>query len=486
MSAQSEGLNLGRMWAAYPATYRAREVEILAGWLAAGESGSVVGLPGSGRSNLLGFLCHRPEVIQAYLPFQSGSLALVPVDINNLPAHNLATLYRVIIRSFYWMREQFNEPFSHKISQVYQETRVERDPFVTQSALQELLFLCRSHQVRVVLVLNRFDSFCQMATPQMVNTLRGLRDDFKDTLSYLAGMTQEVAYLPDPAGLGEMYELLDNYVCWVGAMSEEDGRNLIARAIRVAPTPPPEADVTAMVSLTGGFPSLLRAVCQWWLITRPKPAYPEWVAALLGERHIQHRLAQIWRSLTQEEQFTLSELQKLQTISLGDRTEGLSETKPKTFDRKYKDFSQVHQSILARLKAKGVCTQTETRWRIADLLAAYVAKVEGRGRGRIWLDEKTGEIYQGPGLLTDLTALEKSVLAFLIKHPRLSHTKTDLIVNAWPDDLRQQGVADSSLYQVILTLRKAIEPNPSQPSYLITWRGKPEGGYQFFPEGRPR
>jgi ATP-binding cassette subfamily F protein uup len=27
---------------------------------------------------------------------------------------------------------------------------------------------------------------------------------------------------------------------------------------------------------------------------------------------------------------------------------------------------------------------------------------------------------------------------------------------------------------------------PSEPAYLITWRGKPEGGYQFFPEGRPR
>lgn len=482
MSAPSEGLNLGRMWAAYPATYRAREVAILAGWLAAGESGSVVGLPGSGRSNLLGFLCHRPEVLQAYLPFQTGSMVLIPVDINNLPAHNLATLYRVIIRSFYWMREQFKEPLTQTISQVYQETQAERDPFVTQSALQELLFRCRSQQIRVVLVLNRFDTFCHMATPHMVNTLRGLRDDFKDTLSYLTGMTQEVAYLPDPAGLGEMYELLDNYVCWVGTMSEEDSRNLIAQGTWAAPTSPAEADITTLLSLTGGFPSLLRAACHWWLVTRPKPAYPEWVAALLTERNIQHRLAQIWRSLTQEEQFTLSELQKLQATNLGDRPE----IQPKTFDRKYRDFTQTHQTTLARLQSKGVCIPTETGWHIADLLADYVAKVEGRGRGRIWLDEKTGEVYQGPTLLTALTALEKSVLAFLIKHPRLSHTKTDLIVNAWPDDLRQQGVADSSLYQVILTLRKAIEPNPSEPSYLITWRGKPEGGYQFFPEGRPR
>lgn len=461
-------------------------MRILAGWIAAGESGSVVGLPGSGRSNLLGFLCHRPEVVCAYLPIQAGTLALIPVDINNLPAHNLSTFYRVIIRSFYWVRHQFSESLQQKISDVYQETRFERDPFVAQGSLQELLFLFRGQQIRVVLVLNRFDSFCKLATPPMVNTLRGLRDDFKDTLSYIAGMNQEVAYLPDPSVLGEMYELLDNYVCWVGAMNEDDARNLIVRATRAASTGPTGTDIKMILGLSGRFPSLLRATCHWWLITKNKPDYADWAGILLAERSIQHRLTQIWYGLTQEEQFTLSELQKLQTIGAVGGTGGIAKSKPKNFDKKYRDFTTEHHDILIRLEVKGACSQTEGGWWIADLLAVYVAKVEGRGRGRIWLDEKTGEVYQGPTPLADLTALEKSVLSFLVKHPRLCHTKTDLIINTWPDELRQQGVADSSLYQVILTLRKAIEPHPSEPSYLITWRGKPEGGYQFFPEGRPK
>jgi hypothetical protein len=325
-----------------------------------------------------------------------------------------------------------------------------------------------------------------MTTPHIVNTLRGLRDDFKDTLSYIAGMTQEVAYLPDPTRLGEMYELLDNYTCWVGAMSEEDARNLIARATRAAPLVPSEADVTTILTLTGSFPSLLRATCNWWLTAGHKPSLAEWGEALLAERSIQHRLAQIWQGLTQEEQFSLSELQKLQAIGATDSNGGTPKSRLKNFDRKYRDLTQEHHHVLDRLVIKGACKPTQTGWWIADLLATYVAKVEGRGRGRIWLDEKTGEVYQGSTPLTDLTALEKSVLSFLIKNPRMSHTKTELIISTWPDELRQEGVTDNSLYQVILTIRKAIEPNPSEPSYLITWRGKPEGGYQFFPEGRPR
>jgi len=150
-------------------------------------------------------------------------------------------------------------------------------------------------------------------------------------------------------------------------------------------------------------------------------------------------------------------------------------------------FANSHRELLSRLAGKGVCRPTEGGWQVnGDLLSAYVATVEGRGRGRIWLDETTGELYQGETLLKDLTSLEQSVLAYLIKNPRMKHTKTDLIINTWPDDLRRQGVSDNSLYQVILALRKAIEPTPGQPAYLITWRGKPEGGYQFFPEGRPK
>jgi DNA-binding response OmpR family regulator len=474
------------LWAAYPATYRAREIKIMAGWISSGESGSVVGLSGCGRSNLLGFLCRRPEVLQTYLLPEASPVALIQVDLNNLPASNLSTLYRVILRSFYRVRDQFDPTLAQKITTLYQENRMERDPFLPQSGLQELLVLFQAEHVHVVLVLNRFDRFCQIATLQMINTLRGLRDDFKDTLCYIAGMSQEAAYLPDPTILGDMYELLDNYICWLGTMNDDDARNLIARATRAAHASPSEADVIAMLALTGGYPALLRAVCYWWLATEKKPAHPEWVTTLLAERSIQHRLAKIWAGLTQEEQFVLSELQKLQmTVEITTKRQ-LLEDKTKPLQKIFQDFATKHHDILSRLAEKGVCARAETGWRItADLLADYVAGVKERGRGRIWLEEQTGEVFQGQTLIKDLTALGISVLSFLVKHPRIRHTKTDLIVNTWPDELCEHGVTDNSLYQVISTLRKTIEPNPSRPAYLLTWRGKPEGGYQFFPEGRP-
>ena len=114
----------GRIWELFPPTYRAKEMEILARWILAGEGGSVVGLAGCGRSNLLNFLCHRSEVLQSYLPADAGSVALIPVDFNNLPATDPSTLYRVILRAFYRMRNHFAPDICQTTTTLYQTSRI--------------------------------------------------------------------------------------------------------------------------------------------------------------------------------------------------------------------------------------------------------------------------------------------------------------------------------------------------------------------------
>jgi len=215
-----------------PESYRAKEMKVLARWILAGESGSVVGLAGCGRSNLLDFLCHRPEVLVDQMPAGVRPIAFISVDLNHLPANNPATLYRVLLRSFYWEREHFDQHIRDRIIALYQENRTTQDPFVSQSALHEILFAFRAQQTQVVLVLNRFDRFCYQseANPQMIYTLRGLRDSFKENLCFIAGMRQEVAYLADPKALGDMYELLES-TCWVGPMVDQDARYVLDQVL---------------------------------------------------------------------------------------------------------------------------------------------------------------------------------------------------------------------------------------------------------------
>ena len=87
--------------------------------------------------------------------------------------------------------------------------------------------------------------------------------------------------------------------------------------------------------------------------------------------------------------------------------------------------------------------------------------------------------------MPDLANLERRALEFFVTHPVKMHSKTAVVEAVWPEDAVEGGVMDDALYQVITGLRKKIEPRPASPAYLVTWRGKPEGGYQFYPEGRP-
>ena len=89
-------MTLARAWAVYPDDYRKREVEVLSKWVRAGISGAVIGLPGTGKSNLLGYLASRPKAVAKDAPFPA---ALVLVDVNSLIDGSLATFYRLILRS---------------------------------------------------------------------------------------------------------------------------------------------------------------------------------------------------------------------------------------------------------------------------------------------------------------------------------------------------------------------------------------------------
>jgi hypothetical protein len=297
--------------------------------------------------------------------------------------------------------------------------------------------------------------------------------------------------------LGDMYVLLDRYVCWVGPMVEADARQLMAQELGTVPASGPaveklektiplaEEKIQLLLALTGRFPALLKAACHWWLVAKEKPALSDWTEVLLADRTLQYRLEELWAGLTQEEQLVLSEVQKLQVRAVSSEDgEEQTQNDQKKLAKAFEGLNKQSGPVLARLIDKGLCRQTEPGWGlVGDLLAAYVTQVEGRGRGKIWSD--TAEFYQGQTPLEGLTPLEREVLSFLLKHPRERHSKSVLIDHAWPDEFVREGIADDSLFQVIKKLRQKIEPIPSKPCYIITWRGQPEGGYQFFPEGKP-
>ena len=459
----------------YPHRYRARETDILAGWIRAGESGSIVGLAGAGKSNLLGFLCHRTEAItRQYEQQDLAKLALILVDLNDLPGDDSAAFYRTILRSLYEARTYLatiEGSLFTTVRDTYRRVEEKTDPFLSQSALREALLAFREQDVRLVLVLDPFDRFCRAATTQVLDTLRGLRDSFKTSLSYLVGLRHELASVRDPAELGELYEILDTHLCWLGPMEREDARWVIAQVEEGVGHVFESQHVECLIDLTGGYPALVRATSLWLARASRVPEVAAWEERLLAAPSVHNRLKEMWMGLTGEEQAALTALgHALTAVSAQQRCGRVAQ------------IEREHHHAFAQLRAKRLCTINETGLKTFPLLARFAADLQGTASGRICHDRDTDRILRGTMELADMSAQDRRLLRHFLDHPAAVCTVDDLIDAAWTE-YDSSGVTDAAVQQAIRHLRKQIEPDPSHPRYLVTERGL---GYRFFPEGAPR
>jgi DNA-binding response OmpR family regulator len=408
--------------------------------------------------------------LQSYIHPQTLAVTVIPVDLGDLPSNTLTDLYRLILRAFYEMRTQLTSATQSVVTQIYLENRTCTDPFLTQSALRELLLHFQASGHRVVLVIDRFDTLCRLLTPDMAQALGALRDAFRDILSYIVGVRQSLAYLEDLEMADDLKRLLTSEVCYLGPPQEPDARYMIERLTKISPTPPTEQVMQTMITLTGGYPSVVKALCRWWLLTTDPPPPQEWSSHLLAIPNMQQQLHSIWAGLTQEEQQVLTEFVRSQVTGQASPAR----------------LQQRASAVLGELTTKGICRWQEERWRLfGTLFADYIAQVGGMSRGRIWFEPTSKTLYHGQQVLDNLTPKEADVLQFLVNHPGARYSYTDVIVQVWSDEENYHGVTNDALFQVVKGLRRKIEPNPGEPVYVVNWRGKPEGGYIFFPEGRP-
>lgn len=458
-------------WMEHKATYRMAEIQMVINWIRTGASGSIIGLNGSGKSDLIGFLCHRTDVLQSHLSTGAERMTLLPMDLNALPDNTLAALFRVILRTFYEYQSRFDSETQWLISHLYIANRAATDPFLSQSALRELLLYLQQQRHHVIFALDRFDLFCSMITPEMGDALRALRDSFKDTLSYIASMRLGLSYIPEPELLGDLHRLLDQHVCYVGPMNEQDTYDTVLRRVGIAAAPPTRNEIAKIWQLSGGYPSLVMVICRWWLSEEIRPPLEQWQERLLTQSTVRHRLEDIWAGLTQEEQLVMAEVEKSALLDA----------------RAQSTVGERYAHVLAHLAERKLCIRRQGMWQIfSELFAAHVAAVGGRSRGKISFDATTKTLYHGEQPLVGLSPKESTLLRFFVEQPYTQHSYTDLIVGVWNEDERYHGVSNDSLYQLVRTLRLKIEPNPSQPVYIVNWRGRPEGGYIFYPEGRPQ
>lgn len=441
-------------WADYPPIFRAEQVARIAKWLAAGESGQVVGGSGAGKSNLAGFLSSQPAVITSHLGRQANNYCLLRLDINGLPGLTVPFFYRGLLQTLQDAAVTFDPEVASAMQQLTQSQVDWNDTFAILTLLQRAYHLIiRQAGQNVVWLLDRFDEACRRFDPQTLINLRHLRDQFKGQLCYVVFTRQPLERLRSLDEIGEFYEIFAANTCWVEPLVERDIRWVAHQMAERLQTPFAEPEVAQLIAVTGGLPAFLKAACQA-LADKPGPSSQSWPQSLLTRPDIQRNCQEIWADLTPAEQ------QVLLAFSAG-------------IDEKLLDAS-----AFAYLKKTSILRRNPSNADIqifSPIFEAFMARQRGAGAGVIELHPKTRAVTRnGMALNVELTPSEDRLLSYFLEHPAEVCDKDILMRAVWPDE--EMVIGDSRLAQLVKRLREKVELDPDQPTYIQTARGR---GYRF-------
>ena len=168
----------------------------------------------------------------------------------------------------------------------------------------------------------------------------------------------------------------------------------------------------------------------------------------LGQPAVAEECRKLWDGLAQDEQFALSRL-----------AHGLS----------------AYYTIRELLALKGLI-RSKGRDKVDSSrpCSTSTSLHQGSlGNQQLWLDEGVAVVWVEGRLVTDLTRLEFEVLRYLYRRLGQVCTREEIMAALYPAETLDpdKAGADNPVDTLVRRLRKAIEPAPGHPRYLLTLRG---------------
>ena len=251
-------------WTDFPQDYRNREIQVILRWICSGECGAILGVSGSGKSNLLGFLANR-------VPSPAGCPQVHLADCNRLNGFSRAEIFRFLAN----LIEGYSQPASGSAEQ-------------EMTNLESILASRLGSGVGLCLLLDRFDSlFASEKFPLLENNLRSLRDAHKYQLTYI------IAARRPGSEESELSELFYGHTLWLRPLAKSDAiwsaKRDLKRMLGTKRIYFDEEIVEKIVEFSSGYPSLLRAGCE---------AFADGckleLEALLGHPAVDRRCREFW------------------------------------------------------------------------------------------------------------------------------------------------------------------------------------------------
>jgi DNA-binding winged helix-turn-helix (wHTH) protein len=423
---------------------------------------SLVGVSNIGKSTLLRDF-RQTQVRAALRPDLSDDFHIFHIDCNRMLEESEQAFYELILRVLLQSLQNNDPTLRASIQRAYDQLIAPPSKLhIPLSFNQAITTLVESQAEQVVLVFDEFDSAFRALDGRVFLNLRALKDRYGNGLSYVTASHRRLIHLRMGEDVDDFIELFRTNIRFVPPLSARDTRILISTCVADMDARFDDADMAFILEQAGGHPALTELACRKLAqITGKTARTPNQDALIHHEIRDQLRrdpgvraeCKKIWRDLTDMEQATIESFHWPERKSSAEALDELmrkglllpDDDAPRCFATLFSDFIQ-YQTLGQRIPQKG-----------------------------IYVDAESGQVTIDGHPAQNLTRLESRMLMLLYENLNKVCDKYSIVEAVWGEDY-VDSIYDSAIEKMVSRLRKKVEPNPAQPRYILTIRGR---GYKL-------
>lgn len=447
---KSDALLTSNFESLYPDTTRFEQIEQILRFVKEGKSCQVIGLPGTGRGNVLGFLAYNKAIRQKHLGDNYKWFHFVLVNFTEVRKRSFYDttkfLFLAILDS---LRERKMQDIYDRVNTIFKESIAIHDELVLFHGLKRVIdLLAIEKQLTIVFLFDRFEEYIPMLTPEFFTNLRVLRNRAKYRFSVVFSVNRPLEETLEPTLFADFHEFFANHIVYLPLLDKPGVDFRIAYLEKITGKKVDKKIQEKVLELTGGHMKLTRLALEAVLATQENT--DDFSAFFLSQKTIQNALYEIWNYLTPAEQTHMAK---------------------RLFGKEYLDEHTAMLKQLHLLKDKTVTIP------LFDAFVQKEFKDKQVGKELLSFDTNTNDIKKGNVVLSDkLTSSEFKLLRFLLQNAERVIEREEIVSTVWGDAKSTAGVTDQALDQLIFRLRKKIEDDPNNPTHLQTVKGR---GFKF-------
>jgi DNA-binding winged helix-turn-helix (wHTH) protein len=420
--------------------------------LSNGISVAISGLSNTGKSTLMRGLS-TPASEEVYKKISGDPASIVYIDCNRAVAISARAFYEVVLRSLLeGLKGVISDDLADLLSDHHLAVTEASTAFAASLSFNlALTELCEQMERNLCLVLDEFDEIYASLDDRALLNLRALRDRFSDRLTFVTATVRRLPSIRGTVIEGEFAELFSHSSYQMSSLTEVEAKVILDSLDLPYLT---KERKTSCIGLAGTHPGMLISVAQ--VIGRlPIGWEGDFLKEALHEPQPRAECLKIWEQLASDEQEGLITLATKADEGLSPQRRMILEKIGLVVDGRI--FSTLFQSFVGR-RGRG-------------------AEIDPQG---VFLDVDSGDVWVNGVRIPVLTDLEFRLLSLLYDRRDKISDKYRIVTAVWGESYLGE-VDDARVEKLVSRLRSKIEPDPSNPMYLITQRGR---GYKLLSKPR--